>query len=202
MCSRRTANNTSVKEMFRSSKNIYYKHTKINGYKNFGIGVAMTTRENKVPDLPDGMEVKEDKRESESSETLRYHFWHNNALFITQVMFGLLAFVFSASMLISGKDPGIYLPIMTGVLGYFLPSPINHKVVIPAGQSNSDAFAAMSSLMASPPSRHEPSATATPEAFNTYNTLKTRSATGSGPGQAPAGLNLQNLANLDVNIPV
>lgn len=46
-----------------------------------------------------------------------------NIIFITQAAFSATGMVFSISMIAAGKDPGIYLPVITGILGYWLPSP-------------------------------------------------------------------------------
>lgn len=60
-------------------------------------------------------------------------FLYNNALLLIQTMISLLAISFCAAMLAIGRDPSIYLPVMTGCIGYFLPSPISHKVEQPSG---------------------------------------------------------------------
>lgn len=44
-------------------------------------------------------------------------------LFPTQVFFSLVILSFTIYMLSIGKDPGIYLPILTGIMGYWLPQP-------------------------------------------------------------------------------
>jgi hypothetical protein len=56
------------------------------------------------------------------------NFWYNNALFLFQAFFSMMTIGFSAGMLIAGKDPSIYLPVLTSVTAFWLPSPINHKV--------------------------------------------------------------------------
>ncbi len=59
-------------------------------------------------------------------------FFYNNALLLFQVLFGLIAVGFSAVMLATGHPAEVYLPVITGITSYFLPSPINHKVEQPA----------------------------------------------------------------------
>ena len=45
-------------------------------------------------------------------------------LFSTQIFVSCSTLSFSMFMLYIGKDPGIYLPIVTAVLGSWMPSPI------------------------------------------------------------------------------
>lgn len=59
--------------------------------------------------------------------------------FIAQTFFSLLGAVFSIGMLSSGKDPSIYLPILSGIIGYWVPSP--------GGSFNDMKKAAMPSMM-------------------------------------------------------
>lgn len=59
-------------------------------------------------------------------------FFYNNSLFVAQIVFGLFGVSFSAAMLIRGNDPGIYLPVLTAILGWFFPSPLNHKFETPS----------------------------------------------------------------------
>jgi hypothetical protein len=44
-------------------------------------------------------------------------------LFAAQFAISSSTLAFCMTMLWSGRDPGVYLPIITGVLGYWLPSP-------------------------------------------------------------------------------
>jgi hypothetical protein len=46
--------------------------------------------------------------------------------FWTQVIFSTVGMAFSVSMLASGRDPSIYLPIFTSILFAWLPSPMHH----------------------------------------------------------------------------
>ncbi len=46
-----------------------------------------------------------------------------DGLFLTQVAFSALAMGFSIAMLLRGEDPSIYLPVLTGTLGYWTPNP-------------------------------------------------------------------------------
>jgi hypothetical protein len=59
-------------------------------------------------------------------------FLYNNSLFVAQIIFGLFGVTFSAAMLIRGNDPGIYLPVLTAILGWFFPSPLNDKFDTPS----------------------------------------------------------------------
>lgn len=45
------------------------------------------------------------------------------ALFTAQVSIAGTALGFSMAMLLKGHDPGMYLPIITGIIGYFMPAP-------------------------------------------------------------------------------
>jgi hypothetical protein len=60
-------------------------------------------------------------------------FLYNNALFITQALVSFFGLGFSAAMLIQGRDTATYLPIMTSILFYWTPSPLNHKIEQPSG---------------------------------------------------------------------
>lgn len=55
-------------------------------------------------------------------------FFYNNSLFVAQICFGLFGLVFSAVMLGKGEPPAIYLPVLTGILGWFFPSPTNRNL--------------------------------------------------------------------------
>lgn len=44
-------------------------------------------------------------------------------VFFTQSFIAFLTLGFSMYMIYIGKDPGIYLPIITGIIGYFMPQP-------------------------------------------------------------------------------
>ncbi|KXZ44616.1 hypothetical protein GPECTOR_64g110 [Gonium pectorale] len=46
-----------------------------------------------------------------------------SALFLAQTLFSLLAAVFSICMLATGHAEGVYLPILTGIIGFWIPSP-------------------------------------------------------------------------------
>ena len=60
-------------------------------------------------------------------------FLYNNALFIMQSLVSMFGLGFSAGMLIVGRDAATYLPILTSILFYWVPSPLNHKVEQPSG---------------------------------------------------------------------
>lgn len=49
------------------------------------------------------------------------------ALFITQVCFSGAAFIFSVAMLATGSPASIYLPVLTGTIGYWTPNPVQAK---------------------------------------------------------------------------
>lgn len=49
-------------------------------------------------------------------------------VFFTQSFIAFLTLGFSMYMIYIGKDPGIYLPIITGIIGYFMPQPNINKV--------------------------------------------------------------------------
>lgn len=59
-------------------------------------------------------------------------FFYNNSLFITQVGLSVFVIGFSAGMLIIGRPAEVYLPLITAIVGFFLPSPVNHKVDFPS----------------------------------------------------------------------
>lgn len=46
-----------------------------------------------------------------------------SSLFAVQTMFSLIGVGFSVGMLVAGNDASIYLPILTGIIGYWVPSP-------------------------------------------------------------------------------
>jgi hypothetical protein len=60
-------------------------------------------------------------------------FFYNNAVFVSQLLISLFGLGFSAGMLITGKDAATYLPIMTSIIGVWIPSPLNHKLEQPSG---------------------------------------------------------------------
>lgn len=57
-----------------------------------------------------------------------------SGLFIAQTAFSAIGVLFSISMLATGNDASIYLPILTGIIGYWVPSPgstFQKKVTVP-----------------------------------------------------------------------
>lgn len=64
--------------------------------------------------------------------TPSYYFWYNNSTMIIQAIFSLFLAVFTATMLAIGRDPTIYLPILTGITTIWIPSPLNHKITPPS----------------------------------------------------------------------
>ena len=53
-------------------------------------------------------------------------FIYNNALFCIQVLFSAIMIAFSITMLYIGKDASVYLPVLTSIIGFWLPSPIQN----------------------------------------------------------------------------
>ena len=60
-------------------------------------------------------------------------FFYNNALFLVQSLVSMLGLGFSAGMLITDHDAGVYLPVMTSIIFFWCPSPLNHQVQQPSG---------------------------------------------------------------------
>jgi hypothetical protein len=51
-----------------------------------------------------------------------------HGLFLSQFFFSAVGVGFSISMLVRGKDPSIYLPILTTIIGVWTPNPLaQHK---------------------------------------------------------------------------
>lgn len=69
------------------------------------------------------------------------HFW-------TQTLFSGVGIVFSAGMLMIGKDPSVYLPIFTSILFAWLPSPMSMS-----SSSKPNATLADLSLLSPPATR-------------------------------------------------
>ncbi len=55
-------------------------------------------------------------------------FCINNALFIMQSMVTVFGLAFSSSMLYMGQPVEVYLPILTSIVGWWMPSPMNNKM--------------------------------------------------------------------------
>ncbi len=56
-----------------------------------------------------------------------------NKFFFTQATFSAIGVIFSATMLATGHEPSVYLPIMTSILFAWLPSPMSpHPKPTPA----------------------------------------------------------------------
>lgn len=47
----------------------------------------------------------------------------DNTVFQVQAVFSFTTMVFCIGMLASNKDPTYYLPVLTSIIGYWLPSP-------------------------------------------------------------------------------
>ena len=71
------------------------------------------------------------------SET--YHFF-------TQAGFSALGMIFAAGMLITGKEPSVYLPILTSILFAWLPSPMGSRS---GGGGGGGAGGAISNMLGS-----------------------------------------------------
>lgn len=54
-------------------------------------------------------------------------FMTHHGLFISQVCFSFIGVGFSIAMLSSGKDPSIYLPILTTIIGVWTPNPLSNR---------------------------------------------------------------------------
>lgn len=54
-------------------------------------------------------------------------FSHEASLFCVQSTISITVLVFCIYQLIDRRDPGVYLPVLTGILGYWLPSPNSRK---------------------------------------------------------------------------
>lgn len=50
-----------------------------------------------------------------------------DTIFRVQAGFSLMSMVFCMSMIAVGKNPTYYLPVLTSIIGYWLPSPQNQK---------------------------------------------------------------------------
>lgn len=50
-----------------------------------------------------------------------------HGLFISQFFFSLLGVGFSIGMLAKGEDPSVYLPVLSGIIGVWIPSPISQQ---------------------------------------------------------------------------
>jgi len=69
-----------------------------------------------------------------SSEFITKH-----GLFLSQLIFSLIGVGFSIGMLVDNKDPSIYLPILTSIVGVWTPSPMsrtNQQVALMQSNNN------------------------------------------------------------------
>jgi hypothetical protein len=57
-----------------------------------------------------------------------FYFWYNNSLLVIQALFSFVGITFSGVMLALGRDTTIYLPLLTGLIMIWCPSPLNHKI--------------------------------------------------------------------------
>jgi hypothetical protein len=60
-----------------------------------------------------------------------------------QVMFSLFGFIFCVAMLGIGKDEGVYLPVLTGIIGVWTPSPLSQGNKNKAGADGTTPTAAV-----------------------------------------------------------
>lgn len=56
----------------------------------------------------------------------------DHGLFLSQFFISTVALGFSMFMLIKGNDPGIYLPLLTTVIGVWVPSPMSANKQTPS----------------------------------------------------------------------
>lgn len=61
-----------------------------------------------------------------------YQFWYTNVTFVCQFLISMFGVSFCAAMLLKGYDSSIYLPIMTGIITIWIPSPITSKTQNPS----------------------------------------------------------------------
>lgn len=57
---------------------------------------------------------------------LRHMDDHVSAVFAVQASVTALMLSFCMAMLIRGGEPGVFLPVMTGITGFWFPSPLQH----------------------------------------------------------------------------
>jgi purine-cytosine permease-like protein len=78
-----------------------------------------------IPDSRDTRDARDtrDTRDEDARDTR-----HQHHQFYMQAGFSGLGVVFSATMLLIGKEPSIYLPIFTSILFSWLPSPLSGAV--------------------------------------------------------------------------
>ncbi len=62
---------------------------------------------------------------------------HDTYLFAAQVSISSTTLLFSMFMLHKGKDAGVYLPMISGIVGYWLPSPHQNKIASGASSASS-----------------------------------------------------------------
>lgn len=55
----------------------------------------------------------------------------NASVFYFQAAISSTVICFSIAMLVTGHDPGVYLPIVTSIVGYWLPAPSLPKTISP-----------------------------------------------------------------------
>lgn len=59
----------------------------------------------------------------------------DNLVFSMQTLFSFTTLLFCCIMLGSGKDPSYYLPVLTSIVGYWLPSPRGSATATPSVRS-------------------------------------------------------------------
>lgn len=56
---------------------------------------------------------------------------HVLSVFAVQTFVTTVVLTFCIGMLARGADPGVYLPVLTGITGFWFPSPLQHTVTSP-----------------------------------------------------------------------
>lgn len=51
---------------------------------------------------------------------------HVMSVFVIQSLVTAVVLTFCIGMLARGADPGVYLPVLTGITGFWFPSPLQH----------------------------------------------------------------------------
>ena len=55
--------------------------------------------------------------------TTNFQKYRSPFIFLTQITFSGAVMAFSMAQIFRGKDTNVYIPIITGILGYWLPQP-------------------------------------------------------------------------------
>lgn len=57
---------------------------------------------------------------------------HVLSVFAVQSFVTTIVIIFCIGMLARGADPGVYLPVLTGIAGFWFPSPLQHTLTHPS----------------------------------------------------------------------